>query len=56
MSKASRFKEREYDEVGPTSYQIPDTIGRIPKYLNNNKDNNYKSLQFENVKVSPKKL
>lgn len=39
MPKAKRFVEKEAEYVGPGQYQIPDTIGKIPRYLlDKNKD------------------
>jgi hypothetical protein len=49
MGKASRFKEVEPDDVGPTTYYKPDTIGKIPKYLKSKDsiDSKLMTMQFK---------
>ena len=57
MGKASRFKEQEIDDIGPGSYQIPDTIGKIPMYhfkdINLNK---FLSIQEQEIKLKSKSV
>lgn len=46
IGKAPRFKDRELEDVGPALYRVPDTIGRLPKYLvEKNRESQFMTLQ-----------
>jgi hypothetical protein len=52
MGKDSRYKEKELEDISPASYKIPDTIGRIPKYLlDKNNDSKFMKLEAAEEKL-----